>query len=41
MFEVRNTDSWEDEIRDVYRRAQGEELVVEGLREGQDITAEQ
>jgi len=25
-----------DDVRDVYRRAAGEELVVEGLREGRE-----
>ncbi|KAI4123061.1 MAG: hypothetical protein LQ338_005457 [Usnochroma carphineum] len=30
-----------DDIRDIYRRAQGEELVVEGLREGQNLVAEE
>jgi len=29
-----------DDIRDVYRRATGEELVVEGLREGQSLVQE-
>lgn len=29
-----------DDIRDVYRRAEGHELVVEGLREGQNLAAE-
>jgi len=28
-------------VRDIYRRAAGEELVVEGLREGQNIVAEE
>ncbi|KAK5163689.1 hypothetical protein LTR04_002311 [Oleoguttula sp. CCFEE 6159] len=30
-----------DDVRDVYRRAQGEELVVEGLRDGQNLVAEE
>ena len=30
-----------DDIRDVYLRAAGEELVVEGLREGQSLVAEE
>ncbi|TKA70386.1 hypothetical protein B0A49_03745 [Cryomyces minteri] len=30
-----------DDVRDIYRRAQGEELVVEGLREGQNLVAEE
>ena len=30
-----------DDIRDVYRRAAGEELVVEGLREGQTLVGEE
>ena len=30
-----------DDIRDVYRRAAGEELVVEGLREGQNLVQEE
>ncbi|KAG9784779.1 putative nuclear condensin complex subunit Smc2, partial [Aureobasidium melanogenum] len=29
-----------DDIRDIYRRAEGHELVVEGLREGQNLVAE-
>jgi Rab GDP dissociation inhibitor len=30
-----------DDIRDLYRRAAGEELVVEGLREGQNLVADE
>jgi len=30
-----------DDIRDVYRRAAGEELVVEGLRDGQNLVTEE
>ncbi|MCJ1308263.1 Rab GDP dissociation inhibitor alpha [Agyrium rufum] len=30
-----------DDVRDIYRRAQGEELVVEGLREGDSLVGEQ
>lgn len=30
-----------DDVKDIYRRAAGEELVVEGLREGQNIVAEE
>ncbi len=30
-----------DDVRDVYRRAEGEELVVEGLREGTNLVAEE
>jgi Rab GDP dissociation inhibitor len=30
-----------DDIRDLYLRATGEELVVEGLREGQNLVAEE
>ena len=30
-----------DDVRDVYRRAEGEELKVEGLKEGQNIVAEE
>ncbi|CAD0093843.1 unnamed protein product [Aureobasidium mustum] len=30
-----------DDIRDIYRRAEGHELVVEGLREGQNLVAEE
>lgn len=30
-----------DDVRDVYQRAQGEELKVEGLREGQSLVGEQ
>jgi Rab GDP dissociation inhibitor len=29
-----------DDIRDIYQRAAGEELVVEGLREGTNLVAE-
>ena len=30
-----------DDVRDIYRRAQGEELVVQGLKEGQGLVAEE
>ncbi|MCJ1314770.1 Rab GDP dissociation inhibitor alpha [Xylographa vitiligo] len=30
-----------DDVRDIYRRAEGEELVVEGLREGTSLVAEE
>ncbi|KAF1987409.1 rab GTPase activator [Aulographum hederae CBS 113979] len=30
-----------EDVRDIYRRAQGEELVVEGLREGENLVAEE
>ncbi|KAI9706937.1 MAG: Rab GDP dissociation inhibitor beta [Bogoriella megaspora] len=30
-----------DDVQDIYRRATGEQLVVEGLREGQNLVAEQ
>ncbi|OCK85988.1 rab GTPase activator [Lepidopterella palustris CBS 459.81] len=30
-----------DDIKDIYRRAEGHELVVEGLRDGQDLVAEE
>lgn len=30
-----------DDVRDVYRRAEGQELVVEGLKEGENVVAEQ
>lgn len=30
-----------DDIRDLYRRAAGEELVVEGLREGEGLVADE
>jgi len=30
-----------DDIRDIYRRAEGHELVVEGLRDGQNLVAEE
>lgn len=29
-----------DDVKDIYRRATGEELVVEGLREDQQLAAE-
>jgi Rab GDP dissociation inhibitor len=29
-----------DDIRDIYQRAAGEELVVEGLRDGQNLVTE-
>lgn len=35
-----NTDSAIDDVRDLYRRAQGEELVVEGLR-GENFVAQE
>ncbi|KAK6397159.1 hypothetical protein LTR65_007659 [Meristemomyces frigidus] len=30
-----------DDVRDIYRRAEGKELVVEGLKEGQGLVAEE
>ena len=30
-----------DDVRDIYRRAAREELVVEGLRDGQNLVAEE
>ena len=30
-----------DDVRDLYRRAAGEELVVEGLREGENFVAQE
>ncbi len=30
-----------DDVRDIYRRAAGEELVVEGLREGTNLVGEE
>ncbi|KAF2145272.1 uncharacterized protein K452DRAFT_266046 [Aplosporella prunicola CBS 121167] len=30
-----------DDIRDIYKRAEGQELVVEGLRDGQNLVAEE
>ena len=30
-----------DDVRDIYRRAEGEELVVEGLREGTSLVGEE
>ncbi|MCJ1244925.1 Rab GDP dissociation inhibitor alpha [Trapelia coarctata] len=30
-----------DDVRDIYRRAEGEELVVEGLREGTNLVSEE
>lgn len=35
-----HTDDAADDVRDIYRRAEGEELVVEGLREGTDLVQE-
>lgn len=29
-----------DDVKDIYRRAEGEELVVEGLREGTNLVGE-
>jgi len=34
-------DSNVDDVRDIYRRAAKEELVVEGLREGTNLVAEE
>ena len=34
-------DSHLDDVRDIYRRAAGEELVVEGLREGTNLVGEE
>jgi Rab GDP dissociation inhibitor len=33
-------ESTTDDVKDIYRRATGEELVVEGLREGPNVTKE-
>jgi hypothetical protein len=30
-----------DDIKDIYRRAEGQELVVEGLREGANFNVEE
>ena len=30
-----------DDVRDIYRRSEGHELVVEGLREGTNLVAEE
>lgn len=30
-----------DDVRDIYRRTQGEELVVEGLREGTNLVGQE
>jgi Rab GDP dissociation inhibitor len=30
-----------DDVQDIYKRAEGEPLVVEGLREGQNLVAEE
>jgi Rab GDP dissociation inhibitor len=30
-----------DDVRDIYRRAEGEELKVEGLKEGQQLVQEE
>lgn len=30
-----------DDVRDLYKRTEGEELVVEGLKEGQNLVAEE
>ena len=30
-----------DDIKDIYRRAEGHDLVVEGLRDGQGLVAEE
>lgn len=30
-----------DDVRDTYRRAQGEELVVDGLRDGTNLVGEE
>jgi Rab GDP dissociation inhibitor len=30
-----------DDIKDIYRRAEGQELVVEGLREGSNFNVEE
>lgn len=30
-----------DDVKDIYRRAEGEELVVEGLREGTNLVGEE
>lgn len=35
------SDWYIDDVRDIYERAEGHELVVEGLREGQNLVAEE
>jgi Rab GDP dissociation inhibitor len=34
-------DLFADDIKDIYRRAEGQELVVEGLREGSNFNVEE
>lgn len=41
MCRVGRLTSHTDDVRDIYRRAQGEELVVEGLREGTNLVGEE
>lgn len=36
----RTLTSLADDVRDIYRRAEKKELVVEGLREGESLAAE-
>ena len=36
-----NADSVADDVRDIYRRAEQEELVVEGLREGDNLVGQE
>lgn len=41
MIKHDTADTGVDDVRDIYRRAQGEELVVEGLREGTNLVGEE
>jgi len=36
-----NADFLADDVRDIYRRAEQEELIVEGLREGQQLVEQE
>jgi Rab GDP dissociation inhibitor len=36
-----DTNMFADDIKDIYRRAEGQELVVEGLREGSNFNVEE
>lgn len=40
MPELFNANIIAEDVRNIYRRAAGEELVVEGLREGANIVEE-
>lgn len=41
FLKIRELTTYPDDVKDIYRRAAGEELVVEGLREGTNLVGEE